>query len=62
MPRPLVALDAAATRRTETLELKASKENAHSEWIRSVGFSPDGKTIASGSDDKTIKLWVAGRR
>jgi tetratricopeptide (TPR) repeat protein len=29
----------------------------HSSWVMSVVFSPDGKHIASGSADNTIKLW-----
>ena len=29
----------------------------HTEPVDSVSFSPDGKTLATGSQDKTIKLW-----
>ena len=29
----------------------------HSSAVISVNFSPDGKTLASASDDNTIKLW-----
>ncbi|KAG1843729.1 WD40-repeat-containing domain protein, partial [Suillus tomentosus] len=32
----------------------------HTDWVRSVSFSPDGTRIVSGSDDKTIQLWDAG--
>ena len=29
----------------------------HSDEVTSVAFGPDGKTLASGSSDRTIKLW-----
>ena len=29
----------------------------HDDTVRSISISPDGKTLASGSSDKTIKLW-----
>jgi len=38
----------------------SEKTNAHSDWVMSVAFSPDGTKIVSGSDDKTIKVWDSG--
>ena len=44
----------------DKLEMLSEKTNAHSNWIRSVAFSPDGTKIVSGSDDRTIKVWDLG--
>src|SRR5438876_3907563 len=30
----------------------------HSGWISSLAYSPDGKRLASGSADKTVKIWT----
>ena len=43
-----------------TLDLKTEKANAHSNWVMSVQFSPDGSKIVSGSYDHTIKVWDSG--
>ncbi|MFM6724088.1 MAG: WD40 repeat domain-containing protein [Dolichospermum sp.] len=29
----------------------------HSDWVRAIAVTPDGKTVISGSWDNTIKIW-----
>ncbi|WP_445638558.1 WD40 domain-containing protein [Nostoc sp. DSM 114161] len=41
----------------ENRAIEVNSLEGHSSSVISVGFSPDGKTLASGSFDKTIKLW-----
>jgi WD40 repeat protein len=33
--------------------------SGHENAIRSITFSPDGRTIATGSTDKSVRLWSA---
>ena len=42
------------------LELLSEKTDAHSNWIRSVAFSPDGTKIVSACNGGTIKVWDSG--
>jgi WD40 repeat protein len=51
----LLLLVAPATALAQKPELKI--QVGHSSHVMSIAFSPDGKTLASGSNDKTIKLW-----
>jgi len=42
-----------------TGETAAGPFTGHTSSVNSVGFSPDGQRIVSGSSDRTIRVWNA---
>jgi WD40 repeat protein len=42
---------------TEPLAVLERKLAGHKRWVTRVAIGPDGEWAASGSDDKTIKIW-----
>jgi WD40 repeat protein/tRNA A-37 threonylcarbamoyl transferase component Bud32 len=54
--RPLMIMNSSNPTQPINSELLNTLKG-HSSDVNSVVFSPDGKTLASASDDETIKLW-----
>lgn len=50
-----------ATTLAKLWDVKEGKERAtltgHTDWISALAFCPDGRTLATGSLDRTVRLW-----
>ena len=58
--KPTPTKDEQQQHRPEEIEPLAVLEcelTGHTGWVHSIAVSPDGKWAASGSEDKTVKIW-----
>jgi len=51
----IISIVAYAIETGDTIEFLV--QSGHSDWVSSVSFSPDGKSLTSGSKDTSIKYW-----
>jgi WD40 repeat protein len=40
---------------------KASSYRGHEGWVRAIAWSPDGRRIASTSEDKAVQIWEVAK-
>ena len=60
---PEILLDTAPILVTEVqTALEQNLLQGHTSGVNSVAFSPDGRSIVSGSDDRSVRLWNAETR
>jgi WD40 repeat protein len=50
------------TSRTDEKVDVLGRLSGHTGGVRSVAFSPDGATIAAGSNDRSVRIWDAETR
>jgi WD40 repeat protein len=56
-PEPTTVTPPTDSAPTQTTTSEQDSLIGHADWIRSIAFSSDGKTLLSGSNDKTARLW-----